>query len=150
MKRHFLITALLLTAAHTFAMDENHLENYQDPKPIVIESVQDQHATFAKKITKRLNSVEKALETDALETTYNTRINLASAYGSFYEWLALFDRSNKEESKKFIRPLRKLFVHFKEILNNEEVSGTQDYPEPIRHTFALNLRIQKLADEYSN
>jgi hypothetical protein len=149
MKKFILTTALLLNAAHLCAMDENQ-ENYKTPKPILIKSVREQHAAFASKVAKHLDQTENALKTDALQTESNIKMNLASAYGNFSQWINLFDGSNKEESGEFIRPLRKLFVEFKEILNHEKISGTADYPASIRYAFPLNLRIQKLADKYCN
>jgi hypothetical protein len=148
-KLYLLIPALLLNAANIFAMNENR-ENYQDPKPIVIKSVEQQHAAFAKQITKNLKAAQKALKTDTLEMASNVNLNLAAVYKSFKRWLNFFDASNKEESKEFIRPMRKLFVEFKDTLDQERICGTADYPVPQHHAFRLNLRIQKLTDQYSN
>lgn len=150
MKRHFLITALLLNAALAFAMDENQ-ENYQDSKPIVIKSIEDQHLAFADKITEHLNKVEKALATNALETGFNVNVNFHAAYRTFYRWLNLFNQTaDQDTAKEFLRHMRNRFVRFKGILDESKASANEDFPATHPHTFQLNLAIQKLVDKYSN
>jgi acyl-homoserine lactone acylase PvdQ len=142
---------LLLTTVNVFAMNEN-TENYRT-RAIVIQNGGDhscEHDVFVDKITRRLHKAQEALKTDAVDTRFNININVTAAHYAFFHWLNLFEKSNnKHESKEFVPKIRKLFVEFKDVLDHQKVSGNYDYPATHRHTFALNLRIQKLTDTYS-
>lgn len=151
-KLYFLTILLLLTTANALAMDENQ-ENYQTPRVVIANTgnPSSQHIAFARKISQRLEKVQNAIGNNNLETRFNTNINLNAAHNTFYLWLNLFNQGNdKEVSKEFVPQIRKLFVTFKETLDQDKSSENEDYPATHPHIFKLNLKIQKLVAKLSD